>query len=334
LSIDVAWGRRRAPSSAGAADPTEFYDAYTFDVEARSTWRRARSRFLRHRLATGSLVVLTIIFGAGLLARHYAPYGYLEVNIKALSQAPSWAHPFGTDQLGRDYFSRVLYAIGTEARIALIVGPLGALVGTVVGVVAGYFGGAVGEVLMRLTDLLLTLPPLILILVAVAYLHTTTALSISVLLACLLWMPVARIVRATTLELREKEYTDAARAIGASDLRIIVRHILPNAVSSIAVAATVLTVGAIALETTLAYLGYGISAGARPEKRIPSLGDVLSDASVEGLFHWWGIFFPGLVLVLILVSIYFVGDGLRDALDPSGGGAAARQRRWRRRFSA
>jgi len=282
VTVQVASAPRRATSSVGAADPSEFYDAYTFDVEVRSTWQRARRRFLRHHLATGSLGVLVILFGAGLLASDLAPYGYLEVDLSSLSHAPSWAHPF-----------------------------------------AGYFGGVIGELLMRLTDLFLIFPPLIVVLVAAAYLHVTTAFSVSLLLSSLLWMPLARIVRGAALELREKEYVAAARAVGASDLRIIVRHVLPNAVGSIAVAATVMTAGAIVLETTLSFLGLF------ERQSFPSLGAVLAGANFEGLVNWWGLFFPGLVLVLILVSIYFVGDGLRDALDPSGGRTATHSRRRR-----
>jgi peptide/nickel transport system permease protein len=298
--------------SAGAAAPEEFYDAYTFDVESRSTWRRAARRFRRHRLATASFVFLVFVFAVGLLARHIAPYGYLEVDISSLSEAPSWAHPFGTNQIGNDYLTSVFYGIGMEARIAMLVGFFGTLVGALVGVVAGYFGGIIGELLMRLTDLFLTLPPLIVVLVAAVYLHLTTAFSISLLFSCLLWMPLARVVRGTVLELREIEYVTAARAVGASDHRIILRHILPNAIGPIAVAATVMTAGAIVLETTLSYLGLF------DRESFPSLGAVLAGANIEGLFHWWGLFFPGLVLSLILVAIYFVGDGLRDALDPSG----------------
>ncbi len=329
LSIHEASAVSGLAVSVGAAAPEEFYDAYTFDVEPRSVWSRARRRFLRHRLATASLLFLVFVFSAGLPAGQFAPYGYLEINPAALSQAPSWAHPFGTDQTGRDYFSRVLLAIGTEARIAMLVALVGTFVGTVVGVAAGYFGGVVGEVLMRLTDLLLTLPPLVVVVVAVAYLHATTTVTISILIACLLWMPMARVVRGTVLALREKEYVEAARAMGASDLRIVARHILPNAIGTITVAATVMTAGAIVLETTLSYLGFGISNYERGRNRNPSLGDVMADANVEGLFHWWGLFFPGLILVLIIMCVYFVGDGLRDALDPSDGRGAARRRRRR-----
>ena len=285
-------------------------------------WARARSRFLNHRLAVVSLGLLVVLFSVGFLAGHLAPYGYGEINPEALSQAPSWAHPFGTDQLGKDYFSRVLYGIGTEARVAIVVAIFGTLLGATIGVCAGYFGGRLGEALMRFTDLLLTLPALVTILVAAAYLHTTTTFTVALLLSCLLWMPTARILRGVCLSLREREYVDAARAVGASDPRIIVRHILPNAIGSITVAVTVMTANAIVLETTLAYLGFGIPIySPNAPKPQASLGNVISDANVEGLFHWWGLFFPGLILVVMIVSIYYVGDGLRDALDPT-------ERRW------
>jgi peptide/nickel transport system permease protein len=316
LSIFEAFASRGMFVSAGAAAPDEFYDAYTFDVEARSTWARARQRFVQHRMATGSVVVLALTFAAGLLASELAPYGYNAVDLNSLSESPSWAHPFGTNQIGNDYFTRVLYGIGTEARIALLVAFFGTVFGTLLGVAAGYVGGLIDESLMRLTDLFLTLPQLVIVIVAATYLHVTTAFSVSLLLASLVWMPLARVVRGAVLELREREYIAAARAVGASDLRIILRHILPNAVGSIAVAATVMTASAIVLETTLSYLGMF-------PREFASLGAVMADANVEGVYHWWGLFFPGLVLTLILTAIYFVGDGLRDALDPSGGRTSA-----------
>jgi ABC-type dipeptide/oligopeptide/nickel transport system permease subunit len=321
VNIHEASAGRGFPVSVGAAAPEEFYDAYTFNVETRSTWARARRRFLRHRMATASLGILALIFAAGLLAGQFAPYGYSELDLSSLSEPPSWAHPFGTNQIGNDYFTRVLYGIGIEARIAMLVAVFGTLVGTLVGVVAGYFGGIIGELLMRLTDLFLTFPPLIVVIVAAVYLHLSTAFSISLLLACLLWMPLARIVRGAALELREKEFVAAAHAVGASDLRIILRHILPNAIGSIAVAATVMTAGAIVLETTLSFLGLF------ERESFPSLGAVMAGANVEGLFNWWGLFFPGLALTIILMAIYFIGDGLRDALDPADGRRRARRRR-------
>jgi ABC-type dipeptide/oligopeptide/nickel transport system permease subunit len=308
-------------ASAGAAAPDEFYDEYTMDLEAEGQWARARRRFMQHRLAVISLLILTVVFTAGFLANHLAPYGYEEVNINALSSGPSWAHPFGTDQAGRDYLSRTLFGLRTEAEIALLIGFFGTLIGTMVGAVSGYAGGIVDLVVMRFADLLLTVPSLVTILVAATFFQTDTLFEVSLLLASVLWMPVARVVRSTTLVLREQEYVQAARAMGASDLRIIRRHVVPNAVSSIAVAASVLTASAVLLETTLSYLGLGIGGsrfyGGRTDTKLPSLGDVMAAASNEGLINWWGIIFPGVVVILIVAPIYFIGDGLRDAFDPT-----------------
>lgn len=320
--------------TAAPAAPDEPVADYAFAGEARSGWSRALHRFLWHRFATASLVVLIAVFAAGFLAKELAPYNYLQLNINALSEGPSWAHPFGTDQVGRDYFSRVLYAIGTEARIVLIVGFFGTLIGTLVGAVSGYFGGALDNIVMRFTDLMLTLPPLITILVAAAYLHANTLFKVSLLLACFLWMPIARIVRGTTVSLRETAYVESARAMGASDLRIVARHILPNAIGAVSVAASVMTAGAVILETTLSYLGFGVlptyALVGRTDTAMPSLGDVMAASANEGLFNWWGILFPGLAIVFIVAPIYFVGDGIRDALDPAGQRHAVPARRKRK----
>jgi peptide/nickel transport system permease protein len=306
--------------SVDVVDAAEPVEDDGFDVESVGHFALARRRFFRHRLAVVGLLVLSVLFTVGFLARHIAPYGYLELDVSSLAEGPSSSHLFGTDQLGRDYFSRIILGIGTEATIALLVGFFGTVIGTALGAVSGYFGGAVDNLVMRLTDLLLTLPPLLVLLVAASYLHATTVLWVSVLMGCVLWMPLARIARARCLSLREQAYVDAARAMGASDVRIITRHVLPNAIGSVAVAATVMTAGAILLETTISYLGFGLSNFARNDARTdastPSLGDVIYVAKDEGLTHWWGTTFGGLAIILIVSSIYFVGDGLRDALDP------------------
>jgi peptide/nickel transport system permease protein len=223
-----------------------------FEGAARSYWSRAFARFLEHRVAVTSLIVLVLMFAAGLLASRLAPYGYQEVNLHALNASPSWSHPFGADQLGRDYLSRTIYGIGTSAQIALLVGSLASLIGIVVGALAGYYGGMVDNALMRLTDLLLTLPVLAVVLVAAAFLHADTAQKAAIVIACLLWTSVARVLRASSLALREKEFVDAARASGASDLRIIMRHVLPNAVGPLAAAASLMIATAIVLEVTFA----------------------------------------------------------------------------------
>jgi peptide/nickel transport system permease protein len=305
--------------SAGAASPDEFYDTYTMDLEPEGQWARARRRFMRHRLAVVSLVILTIVFAAGFLSSHIAPYGYDEINVNALNAAPSWAHPFGTSQIGRDYFSRTLFGIRTEAEMVLIVGLVGTLIGTVVGAAAGYLGGFTDSVVMRLADLLLTVPALVTVMVAAAFLHTDTLAKTSLLFAVVLWMPVARVVRSASLVVRGQEYVEAARAMGASDLRIIRRHVLPNVIGAVAVAATVLAASVVILETTLSFLGLAriAFAGGKTDATTPSLGDVLAGAQNEGLFNWWGIVFPGLAVILIVAPIYFIGDGIRDALDPT-----------------
>jgi peptide/nickel transport system permease protein len=318
-----------------ASVPRGGLDDSEFAGEARSYWSRAFGRFLQHRFAVASLVILVLIFAAGLLASRLAPYGYQEVNLHALNSGPSWSHPFGADQLGRDYLSRTLYGIGTSAQVALLVGFLACLIGTLVGALAGYYGGLVDNVLMRLTDLLLTLPVLAVVLLAAAFLHADTAQKAAVVLGCLLWTSVARVLRASALALREKEFVDSARASGASDLRIIMRHVLPNAVGPLAAATSLMIATAIVLEVTIAYLGFGFSNLAGLQAK-PSIGDVLRQAQTEGYAHWWGITFPGLPIVLIVVAISFVAEGLRDSLDPTSGsnrrfsGKAFRPRRRRR----
>jgi ABC-type dipeptide/oligopeptide/nickel transport system permease subunit len=245
---------------------------------------RARRRFMRHRLAVVSLVILVIVFVAGILASYLAPHGYDEININALSKAPSWAHPFGTDQIGHDYFSRTLLGLRTEVEIVLIVGLVGTVIGTALGAAAGYLGGFTDSVVMRLVDLLLTVPPLVTVLVAAAFLHTDTLSKTSLLLAGLLWMPVARAVRSATLVVREQEYIQAALAMGSSDMRIIRRHVLPNVVGAAAVAASVLAASVVILETTLSFLGLGRVAfgGGRTDAKLASVGDVLASAQNEG----------------------------------------------------
>jgi ABC-type dipeptide/oligopeptide/nickel transport system permease subunit len=293
------------------ADPTELTYQYGLEVEARSQWAYARRRFIRHRLALGSLVVLIGIFGCGAFANFIAPYTYRQINLDALSQAPSGKHIFGTDSAGRDTFSRVLYGIRTSARVGVLVGILSTLIGTIIGGIAGFYGGWVDNLLMRLTDLFLTLPLLAVLLVAAKYLGHSTPLKLALLLAFLIWTSIARIVRGSFLSLREKEYVEAARAAGAGDLRIMLRHMLPNTVGPIVVAAT-LTIGtAILLEAVLSFLGFGI------EPPTPALGGLLNEGQDQGLDKWWLVTFPGVIIVIIVLCINFIGDGLRDALDPT-----------------
>jgi ABC-type dipeptide/oligopeptide/nickel transport system permease subunit len=283
------------------------------DIEARSHWAYARKRFFRHRLAMGSLVVLVIILLAGFFAERVAPYAFDDIDLNNLAAPPTTEdkHYFGTDQLGRDYFSRVLFGIQTSARVAFIVAFLSTVIGVIVGALAGYFGGWLDNLLMRVTDLFLTLPGLAVLLVASAYLGQGSPYRVAVILALLFWTVLARIVRGTFLSLREKEYIEAAKAAGGSDLRIMLKHILPNSLGPIIVNATLTVAAAILVEAALSFLGFGI------QPPTPALGKLISDGQSEMLTAWWLVTFPGLVIVLIVLCVNFIGDGLRDALDPT-----------------
>ena len=290
------------------------------NIQARSQWGYVWRRFLRHRLAMASTVILVVIFLCAIFAPAVAPYAYDEIDLEALYTPPSietWHllspenHLFGTDLLGRDYFSRVIYGIRTSVWVALVVAGLSTLIGTAVGAVAGYFGGWLDNLLMRVTDLVLTLPALAVLLVAAAYLGQGDPLRVAIILALLFWTPLARIVRGIFLSLREKEYVEAAKALGSPDRRIIVRHMLPNTLGPIIVNATLLIATAILVEATLSFLGFGI------QPPTPALGKLIDDGQSEGLKLWWLVTFPGLVIVLIALCINFIGDGLRDALDPT-----------------
>jgi peptide/nickel transport system permease protein len=283
------------------------------EIEARSQWSYARRRFFRHRLAMASLVVLLGVLGAGALAGELAPYRYDQIDLVNGGTPPTLKahHFFGTDFIGRDYFSRVLYGIRTTERIAFLVAILSTMIGTAIGAIAGYYSGLIDNVLMRFTDLILTLPGLAVLLTAAAFFGSGNPYRVAVILALLFWTGLARVVRATFLSLREKEYVEAARAVGASDMRIMFRHMLPNAVGPIVVNATLIVAIAILTEASLSFLGFGI------QPPTPSLGKLIADGQDTSQTMWWLVTFPGLTIVLIVLCINFIGDGLRDALDPT-----------------
>jgi peptide/nickel transport system permease protein len=308
---------QHSPVVAGGGEPGLVYESGVEPV-ARSQWAYVRMRFLRHRLAVVSLVVLILIALVGIFAPQLAPYGYDEIPpaaelIETQNLAPTFEgwHLFGTDKLGRDYLSRVMFGIRTSLWVAVFVALLSTALGTAIGALAGYYGGRVDNLLMRFTDLVLTLPGLAVLLTASVYLGSGDPFRIGLILAFLFWTTVARIVRGLFLSLREKEFVEAARAAGASDLRIIVRHMLPNCVGPIVVNTTLVVAAAILVEAALSFLGLGI----QPPNA--ALGKLISDGQSEGFALWWLVTFPGLVIVIIALCINFVGDGLRDAFDPT-----------------
>ena len=283
------------------------------EPKARSQWAYARIRFFRHRLAVISLFVLLACVLIAIFADQVAPYGYDELDLMNTTSPPTLEgkHLFGTDLLGRDYLSRVIFGMRTSLWVAFTVAFLSTTIGTSIGALAGYFGGAIDNLLMRFTDLILTLPGLAVLLTAAAFFGTASPFKVAIILALLFWTGIARIVRGVFLSLREKEYVEAAKASGGSDFRIIVRHMLPNSLGPIIVNTTLIIAAAILVEAALSFLGFGI------QPPHPSLGSLIDEGQGEGTRLWWLVTFPGLTIVLIALAINFVGDGLRDALDPT-----------------
>jgi ABC-type dipeptide/oligopeptide/nickel transport system permease subunit len=297
------------------ADTAELALAHESGVatKARSQWAYARIRFFRHRLAVASLIVLIGIAFVGLFANRIAPYGFDEINLDDITSPPTrdGHHWFGTDQLGRDYLSRVIYGIRTSLWVAVFVAFLSTAIGTLIGAVAGYYGGQVDNLLMRFTDLVITVPGLAVLLTAAKYLGSGDPIKVGIILALLFWTGIARIVRGVFLSLREKEFVEAAKASGAGDARIMFRHMLPNSLGPIIVNTTLIIAAAILVEAALSFLGFGIQP---PDA---ALGKLIADGQGEGFDLWWLVTFPGLTIVVIALAINFVGDGLRDALDPT-----------------
>jgi peptide/nickel transport system permease protein len=283
---------------------------------AADAWRR----FRRHRLATFGAVMLVIMVFAVLAGPFIYRVPINEIDFKAKLKTPSWAHPMGTDDLGQDLLARMLYG----GRISLAVGVaamlIAIIVGTAVGAVSGQAGGSVDNALMRVTDLFLALPQLPLLLLVVYLFRDALRKALGpevglffmivVVIGGLRWMPVARLVRAQFLSLREKEFVEAARSLGVRPLRQVVRHILPNALGPVIVAGSLDVAAAILAESTLSFLGLGFP----PD--IPTWGRLLFDAkdNLDFAPHW--AIFPGTAIFLTVLSINYLGDGLRDALDP------------------
>jgi peptide/nickel transport system permease protein len=300
-----------APAPVGVPELPVGDQLDEFGAEAESQSRRIVRRFVHHRLAMASLVVLLVLMTASFLGETITSYRYDELTPDT-NQPPSSKHWFGTDFIGHDMFTLVLRGARRSILVALIVAALATSFGATVGALAGYYRGFLDTVLMRVTDLFLTIPSLAVLLVLASRYRGQSGnwMAIALVIAAFAWMPLARVVRGMFLSLREREFVEAARALGASDSRIILRHLLPNSLAPIIVNATLLVAAAILIETALSFLGFGI---APPDT---SLGRLVAEGSNASYTRPWMFYLPGLWLMLICLCINFVGDGLRDAIDP------------------
>lgn len=278
--------------------------------EAKSTRARVLERFRRHRLAQISLVVLVLMAAAALAAPWLTPYTFDGQDIELLGRPtpPSWQHLMGTDQLGRDNATRVLYG----ARISLLVGLLSALIstslGTLVGSLAGFYGGRTDAILMRATDVMLSIPILPLVIVLSGFTRPNLYMLVFII-GVLSWMGTARLVRSQFLSLRSLDFVEAARALGGSSNRLMFTHILPNALGPILVSTTLAVGGAILLESALSFFGFGV------QPPTPTWGNLLNAARDWLDTAPWLATFPGLFILITVLAVNFLGDGLRDALD-------------------
>ncbi|MGH2689081.1 MAG: ABC transporter permease [Actinomycetota bacterium] len=270
-------------------------------------WRR----FRRHKAAVAGLAVLLLLYASAILAPVLAPYDPTAVALGEANQGPSGAHLMGTDNLGRDEFSRVLYGGRVSLAVGLAVALSAGLVGTTLGAVAGASGRLLDGAVMRVTDFFLTMP-LLAVLMMASHALGGSVLDVVVVLSLLFWMPVARVVRGVFLSIREKEYIEAARALGTGRWRLLWRHMLPNAAGPIIVNVTLGVALAILTESLLSFLGFGI------QPPTPTWGNMVNQGAEVMLTQPWLVWFPGLMILVTVLAVNFLGDGLRDALDPTG----------------
>ena len=288
-------------------------------------------RFIGNKVAVASVIIYLAVLIFAITAIGIGPihgwwkYSYTQLNPQlnhgapTLSVIPQWLggsgihlgeHPFGQDSIGKDYFALTMRGILNSVMVMLVLGIFATVVGVIVGAVAGYFRGWVDAVLMRITDIFIVIPAIVIGAIVGRTANGLGAFGLAILLGAVSWMVIARLVRSEFLSLREREFVEAARVAGASDARIIFKHILPNAVGVIIVASTLLIASAILLETALSYLGFGIKA---PDS---SLGLLVSQNQSALQTRPWLFWWPGAFIVLLALMVNFVGDGLRDAFDP------------------
>ncbi len=266
-------------------------------------------RLARNRLAVAGGVVVLVLFVVAAVPRAFAPYDPDRIDILRVLQPPSKAHLLGTDELGRDVLSRIVYGARISLAVGFVATGIALAIGLVIGLIAGFYGTWVDAVLMRFVDIMLCFPSFFLILAVIAFLGPSI-LNIMAVIGLTSWMGAARLVRAETLSLKERDFVAAARAQGSGDGRIIFRHILPNALAPVYVWATLGVAGAILVESGLSFLGIGV------QPPHPSWGNMLTAGKDNIEFAWWLSVFPGLAIFVTVLGYYLLGEGIQEAADP------------------
>ncbi len=271
-------------------------------------WRLFLSRFLENRLALLSAIFLFSLFIISIFAPWLSPYDPFKIDVNAILMPPSPSHPLGTDMLGRDVLSRLIFGARISLKVGFVAVGIATIIGTILGAIAGYYGGAVDAIIMRFVDIMLCFPSFFLILAVIAFLEPSIW-NIMVVIGLTSWMGVTRLVRAEFLSLKERDFVLAARALGASDMRIIFKHIMPNAMAPVLVSATLGIPGAILTEAALSFLGIGV------QLPTPSWGNMLTAGKDNLEIAWWLSLFPGLAILLTVLAYNLLGEGIQDALN-------------------
>jgi peptide/nickel transport system permease protein len=270
------------------------------------------TKAIANPLAKAGFIIIVTAFLLAMLAPWIAPYDPDDINVKAILLAPSSHHWMGTDGLGRDVLSRMLFGGQISLLVGLVAVGISTSIGIVLGALAGYYRGWVDTLIMRLVDVMLSIPSFFLILAVIAFL-TPSIINIMIVIGLTSWMGVTRLVRAEFLSLGEREFVQASRTLGAKDARLIFKHLLPNSLTPIIVSAVLGVAGAVLMESGLSFLGLGVQA---PQA---SWGNILTDGKEYIQFAWWLSLFPGLAILITVLGYNLLGEGLRDALDPKSG---------------
>jgi peptide/nickel transport system permease protein len=266
-------------------------------------------KILANPLAKAGFLIIVIVFLLAIFSELIAPYNPDDINVKAILLAPSSQHWMGTDGLGRDVLSRMLFGGKISLLVGLVAVGISTAIGVVLGALAGYYRGWVDTFIMRLVDVMLSIPSFFLILAVIAFLEPSIT-NIMIVIGLTSWMGVARLVRAEFLSLSQREFVQASRTLGAKDARLIFKHLLPNSLTPIIVSSVLGIASAVLMESGLSFLGLGVQA---PQS---SWGNILADGREYIQFAWWLSVFPGLAILITVLGYNLLGEGLRDALDP------------------